>query len=320
MALNYRDILGGESLPGLAGQAGDLLHRAGGAYKRFVGDQIGGARLGLQKGQAALDQYVTLPALTFADRATGGGLGSLNDSIEGLVGGGDKTTTPATAHPYDAEAIQRSFQEAQERRQRGTTNLPDLEPAGPPESQIKSDLSAKRERDARSAELKAGGYTEFAPGQGYKGPALKGGGTVSMMTAPENASHVTFASQMEDAQEKAALAQLQQRYQDPYGLKKAQALADIEGQKELAKPGAFIATLGESDRRLDAETAAKLQELHSNPKFAQLSPEDRAKAEAEVVSATEKKRTRFREDFGLSTGQGAGLFKRDPVGELPPAS
>lgn len=74
---------------------------------------------------------------------------------------------------------------------------------------------------ARSAELKQGGFTEFAPGQGYKGPALKGGGTVSMMTSPENVDRVTFPSQIEDLQREQIL-------QDPLGLRRAEADARMK--------------------------------------------------------------------------------------------
>lgn len=167
---------------------------------------------------------------------------------------------------------------------------------------------------ARRSRLAAEGFTEYAPGVHYKGPALKGGGSVSFgATAPENVNHATFASQLEDAQEAGTLAELRQKAADPYGLRKQAAIAEIQGahagDKENAKIGSILATLQDGEDRVAAQEAQRLHAIQTDPRFQGASPEDRAKMEAEIKKDADAQRERLRQSVGLATGQGAGLFK-----------
>lgn len=109
---------------------------------------------------------------------------------------------------------------------------------------------------ARRAELEAQGMTEFAPGQGYKGPPLKGGGTVSMMTAPENAARVTSASRMEDLgqelQERRMLAELG----DPLGIYRQEAEARMKQNPLDLRRSEIVDGLAELESGLAAKVAA----------------------------------------------------------------
>lgn len=149
---------------------------------------------------------------------------------------------------------------------------------------------AEEERVRRTT-LTGQGFDEFAPGQFYKGPPLKGGGTVSMMSgSPEAAAHVTQASRFEDLENEIAEARMRELARDPYADERARAtIAAAPGIARAQAEGAVKATAdADLDRKKQAVIAdmrASLDAMQADPSLSRddkLDWERRIKGEAKV--------------------------------------
>lgn len=137
------------------------------------------------------------------------------------------------------------------------------------------------------------GLKDYAPGGEVKErlPGAKGGGTVSMMTAPENADRVTFPSQMEDLQMKEMLG-------DPLGIRRSEHEARMKQNPVDVRRGDILDGLAELEQGL----AERVQS-------GQMSPED-----AQARLAEGRKRAQGFMDM-LKSG-----FPQPGMEDLPPIS
>lgn len=145
-------------------------------------------------------------------------------------------------------------------------------------------------------------------------PSQPGRGTVSMMTAPENVAQATFASRMEELEQKMAEDFARRTLADPLWQQRsaAQGRIDealtIEGGKariQDERQNAVLSRLQSIDAQIDADTERQRQAAMQSPDYAT----KKADVEAALLEDNQEAKQRFRESLGLATGRVSTTFR-----------
>jgi hypothetical protein len=156
-----------------------------------------------------------------------------------------------------------------------------------------------------------------------------GGGTVSMMTAPENEGIVNEASRMDDLRRRAAEVQMGMMAQDPMWEQRAKSQADIakaiaiergkvgaQSEAQDARLKSFMqaaAPLAEETSQLQGE----LERLRMTPEYQSAPPDRKAQVDAQYQGRIEAAQTRMRlllQGMGMASGNVPSALFAQPGG------
>jgi hypothetical protein len=138
-----------------------------------------------------------------------------------------------------------------------------------------------------------------------------GGGTVSMMTAPENEGIVTEGSRMDDLSRQINERIARMTLADPNwqqsaksGAKVDEALAIEQGKAQIQRntQQQIMADIVQNDTAIDDGLAQQIREAQSNPQFARLAPEEQKRLIQEAQSEADEAKRAYRERVGMATG------------------
>lgn len=302
----------GQRLSGFPGSARTAVNSGASRFGRELG-QFGRdfAQVPVRAGSAALD----------FGRA---GLGAASAFGSALTSGVD---------PYEqagppTEMIQTPMPTFDDVRSGASTSAPPMM-APPPPVEEESPVVAQLPGGTIRYKLPGGQWAEFKGGdraptvsQGtISNPAdptrphsytpASGGGTVSMMTAPENAGVVTEASRAEDLTRQINERMARLTLEDPNWRERAKADAKVseaiaieQGKAQVQRGGqqAIMDDLAKYEGDVDSGLAEQVAQARQNPNFQRMPVEEQNRLIDAAASEAEETKRAYRERLGIATG------------------
>jgi hypothetical protein len=145
-----------------------------------------------------------------------------------------------------------------------------------------------------------------------------GGGTVSMMTAPQNAGILNQASNEDELNRRINEKLLQMTLEDPSWRERAksdakvgEAIAIEQGKAGVARAGQqeILQQLAQHDAQIDADLQAQMQQAMSSPRFQQMPQAQRDQLISAAQSEAAEAKRAYRERVALATGNVTTSFR-----------